>query len=104
MKNVLTAPKTSVFNIRVNNEIKNELEKIYAKNGISLTDAVNVFFQQSLNSGGFPFSVNKNNAEMIRAKAISKLMSELKKAKECNVKYSEEEAREMLGITNENNL
>lgn len=104
MKNVLKAPKTSVFNIRINNEVKNELEEIYAKNGISLTDAINVFFQQSLNSGGFPFSVNKDNAEVIKSKAISKLMSELTKAKECNIKYSEEEARAMLGVVDEDSL
>lgn len=47
-------------------------------NGLSLTDAINVFFQQSLNAGGLPFQVVENNAALIQAKALSRLMKELK--------------------------
>ena len=32
------------------------------------------FFQQSLNAGGFPFEVNENNAEIIKAKAMARLI------------------------------
>ena len=46
--------QTDVFRVRINPEIKQELESVYAKNGLTLTDAINVFFQQSLNAGGFP--------------------------------------------------
>ena len=59
MRNVINAQKDDVFRIRMNSEIKNELEEVFAKNGLTLTDAVNVFFQQVLNTGGFPFSVTE---------------------------------------------
>ena len=49
MRNVINAQKDDVFRIRMNSEIKNELEEVFAKNGLTLTDAVNVFFQQVLN-------------------------------------------------------
>ena len=78
MRNVINAQKDDVFRIRMNSEIKNELEEVFAKNGLTLTDAVNVFFQQVLNTGGFPFSVTEDNAEKMKAKALSKLMIEYK--------------------------
>ena len=55
MKQVITAPKTDMFRIRVNPDVRKQLEAIYEQNGLTLTDAVNVFFQQSLRAGGFPF-------------------------------------------------
>ena len=50
MENIVSAAKTDVFRVRINPEIKQELESVYAKNGLTLTDAINVFFQQSLNA------------------------------------------------------
>ena len=72
MHNVINAQKDDVFRIRMNSEVKSELEEVFAKNGLTLTDAVNVFFQQVLNTGGFPFSVTEDNSEKMRAKALSK--------------------------------
>ena len=72
--------------------------RFYEKNGLSLTDAVNVFFQQSLNAGGFPFAVTEENAELVKAKALSRLMKELQKGDECAESYSEEEALRLLGV------
>ena len=91
MRNVINAQKDDVFRIRINSEIKNELEE-----GLTLTDAVNVFFQQALNTGGFPFSVTENNAENMKAKALIKLMKELEIGIKCTESYSEEEAKKML--------
>ncbi len=54
---VVTAPKDVVYELRMNSEIKAELERIFAGCGISLPDAIDVFFQQSLNERGFPFPV-----------------------------------------------
>ena len=66
MENIVSAAKTDVFRVRINPEIKQELEFVYAKNGLTLTDAINVFFQQSLNAGGFPLLVTEDNAEIIK--------------------------------------
>ena len=98
MDHVTSAPKTDVFRMRVNPDIRKKLEAVYEKNGLSLTDAVNVFFQQSLNAGGFPFAVTEENAELVKAKALSRLIKELQKGDECTESYSEEEALRLLGI------
>lgn len=99
MGNVVSSAKTDMFRIRMNPEIREELEQIYAKNGLTLTDAVNVFFQQSINAGGFPFAVNEDNAEIIKAKALSRLMKELQKGDECVEVYDADDARKILGLS-----
>lgn len=53
--NVSTAPKTETFQMRINPEIKSQAEKIYANCGMTLTDAINAFIQQSINVEGLPF-------------------------------------------------
>ena len=98
MENIVSAAKTDMFRIRINPDLRSELERIYAKNGLTLTDAVNVFFQQSLNAGGFPFFVTEDNAEIRKAKALGRLMKELQKGDDCTELYHEDEARRMLGI------
>lgn len=98
MDNIVSAAKTDTFRMRVNPELRRELERVYAKAGLSLTDAVNVFFQQSLNTGGLPFPVTEDNAAIVKSKAMARLMKELKKGDDCSVSYSEEQARHMLGL------
>lgn len=98
MDHVTSGPKTDVFRMRVNPEIRKQLEAVYEKNGLTLTDAVNVFFQQSLNTGGFPFPVTEENAEMVKAKSLSRLMKELQKGNDCTESYSEEETLKLLGV------
>lgn len=80
--NVATAPKNSTFQMRINLEVKEQVENIYANCGMTLTDAVNTFLQQSINVEGLPFIVTQNSKEMIREQAISILMSELKKGED----------------------
>lgn len=98
MDPITSAPKTDVFRMRVNPEIRKKLEAVYEKNGLSLTDAVNVFFQQSLNAGGFPFPVTAENAELVKAKALTRLMKELQRGDDCPESYTQEEAMCLLGV------
>lgn len=98
MENIISSAKTDMFRIRINPVLRKQLEDVYGKNGLTLIDAVNVFFQQSLNAGGFPFEVNENNAEIIKAKAIARLMKELKAAQEDATIHSEEEVYAMFGV------
>lgn len=98
MEQIISSAKTDTFHIRINPTIRMELESVYAKSGLTLADAVNVFFQQSLNAGGFPFPVVENNAEIVKAKALSRLMQELEKGDICEESYTEEEAGAILGI------
>ncbi len=62
-------PKTSVINIRTEPETKKQIENLFSKFGISISDAVNIFFRQSLMQGGLPFKMQlpKPNLETIAA-------------------------------------
>ena len=100
--NVATAPKNGTFQMRINPEIKEQVEKIYADCGMTLTDAINTFLQQSINVGGLPFLVTMNSKEALRQQAISMLMYELKKGDD-SVKsesdwISEEELATEFGV------
>ena len=79
---VATSPKTSTFQARINPEIKAEVESIYAKSGLTLTEAFNLFIQQSLNVEGLPFLVTSDSKELLREQAVMKLMFELKKGED----------------------
>ena len=43
--------------IRIDPKIKTEVESIYARYGMSLTDAINIFIYQSRNVNGLPFDL-----------------------------------------------
>lgn len=49
--------KTSILNIRTEPETKKAIEDLYSKFGITVSDAVNIFFHQSLMLGGLPFQM-----------------------------------------------
>ena len=80
--NVAMAPKDSTFQVRMNSEIKKTVEDIYAKSGMTLTDAFNTFIQQSLNVEGLPFIVTQNSKEALKEQAMAILMCDLKRAEE----------------------
>lgn len=77
--NISSMPKTSSFQMRINPEIKKRAEDIYANCGMSLTDAINVFIQQSINVEGLPFLVTQDSKEALREQAAALLMAELGK-------------------------
>lgn len=95
--NVITAPKTSAFQLRINPQIRDELEVLYASQGLTLADAVNLFFQQSLNSGGIPFLVSDENAILLRQKAYRKLIREIEKGEASDL-VNEADAYRQLGL------
>ena len=80
--NVATAPKTATFQMRINPEIKSQVEDIYAKCGMTLTDAINVFIQQSINAEGMPMLVTQNSKEAVKQQAIAILMNEIRKGED----------------------
>ena len=99
VENIVTAPKTDMFRFRINPEIKKQVEDVYAKNGLTLTQALNIFIQQSINAGGFPFQVNEENAELIKARAMERLMKELEAGENSGELIDEAEAYRLLGVT-----
>lgn len=96
--NIVRSAKGDSFRLRMNPELKVQLEELYARNGLTLTDAVNIFFQQSLNAGGLPFQVTENNAQLVRSKAMKRLLAELKEGDDCGITYSEDQAKAFLGL------
>lgn len=51
--------KGSVINIRTDSETKQAIESLYAQFGITVSDAVNIFFHKSLMEGGLPFDMKR---------------------------------------------
>ena len=52
-----TAIKDTNFNMRMNSQKKQSLESLYSSLGMTLPEAVNIFFENSLLVGGLPFEV-----------------------------------------------
>ena len=40
MENIVTAPKTDSYHFRINPQVRSEVEAVYAKSGISFTQAM----------------------------------------------------------------
>ena len=61
--------KTSVINIRTEEKTKKQIEYLFSQFGISVSDAVNIFFHKALMEGGLPFNVQLStpNAETLEA-------------------------------------
>jgi DNA-damage-inducible protein J len=62
-------PKSASLYVRIDPEVKSDVEAIYSQYGMSLTDAINVFLYQSRNVGGLPFDLRpfRPNAETLAA-------------------------------------
>ena len=96
MNSILSAPRTDSYHFRINPEVRKAVEAVYAKCGVSFTQAINIFIQQSLNAGGFPFPVTADNAEYVRAEAMKRLMAELDAGKNSGELVEEDEVYRML--------
>lgn len=77
--NVLNAPKTATFQMRINPDVKRRVEAVYASQGLTFTDAINIFIQQSINENGLPFLASPENAAFMKAKAMRRLTEEVQK-------------------------
>ena len=99
--NVTAAPKTATFQMRINPDVKQQVEDIYARQGLTFTDAVNIFIQQSLNMGGLPFLVSPENEAYMKDKAMRRLIAEIQRGWDSAEKdgwVSEEDAYRLLGV------
>ena len=98
MSNVVSSPKTDMFRLRINPDVREEIEKIYEKNGLTLTQAINIFIQQSINAGGLPFAVTEYNAEYIKAQSMKRLMAELDAGKNSGDVIDEADVYKLLEV------
>jgi DNA-damage-inducible protein J len=74
---VATAPRTATFQMRINPQIRKRAESVYADCGLTLTEAINLFIQQSLNVEGLPFVVTPRSKAAKLEQAVGRLMSEI---------------------------
>ena len=74
---VATMPKTATFQFRINPKVRERVEAVYAGCGLTLTDAINIFIQQSINVDGLPFVVTRRSKVAKREQAVNRLMSEI---------------------------
>ena len=79
---VATMPKTATFQFRINPEVRSRAESIYAGCGLTLTDAINIFIQQSINVEGLPFIVTRKSKSAKMEQAITRLMAEISAGEE----------------------
>ena len=77
VETVATAPKTATFQMRMNPKIRSRAEAVYAECGLTLTEAINLFIQQSLNVEGLPFVVTPKSKAAKFEQAVGRLMSEI---------------------------
>jgi DNA-damage-inducible protein J len=60
---------TTNINIRIDKELKQKTEELFAELGLTMSAALNIFLRHSLQYGGIPFNlrVEKPNAETLAA-------------------------------------
>ncbi len=72
------AKKTSTIHLRVEPEIKANVEKLLDRLGLSTTDAINIFLNQIVLTGGLPFPIKVPRPNEITLAAM-KEAEEIKK-------------------------
>ena len=55
-------PRTAEIKLRIDPKLKTEATELYNKWGLNLTDAVTIFLNQSLATGGLPFPMRQPTA------------------------------------------
>lgn len=70
---------TTVFQMNIDSHMREILESLYAKRGMTLAQAVDAFFQQSIQVGGLPFSTAGKRGKNLYSEVASQLDLELKK-------------------------
>jgi DNA-damage-inducible protein J len=62
--------KSSVMTVRVSPEIKKSAEAVYAKYGLSLSEAVTIFLHKSILDDGLPFDLREDHIPTATKKAM----------------------------------
>jgi len=63
--------KSASLYVRIDPQVKSEVEAIYSRYGMSITDAINVFLYQSINVGGLPFDLRPAEKNSLNTNAQS---------------------------------
>jgi len=68
------------INIRVEEKVKKEASKTFAKMGLDMSSAIKLFLHQSVKENGLPFTPT-NNPEQVKARWDSEVKEALKNGK-----------------------
>ena len=100
MEATVTSPKNTVFQLRMNKEIKDAAEELFSRCGLTLSDALNLFIQQSLNCDGIPFEISGNRHNISRGQALDILLAKLDDSMQSSKKttFTSDEIRKRYGI------
>ncbi len=72
--------RDAYLNVRVNKQQKEAAEKIFKELGLTLSDAVNVFLNQTILQAGFPFEVKiPQNGTAQNSETLQHFLESLKK-------------------------
>jgi len=62
--------KTSNVSFRIDTDIKNQADSLFAQLGLNMTTAFNIFLRQAIREGALPFAVSINNTQSAAATAL----------------------------------
>lgn len=89
--------KTDVLHARIDSELKENVENIFARLGLTSSDAIKLFYKQVELNGGLPFEIKIPVHDL----AVNKLLEELRKGAESAEKngwISLEESKRKFGL------
>lgn len=66
----MAAKADTSMTIRMNSEVKQQAQQIFADIGMDMTTAINVFLRQAIRYKGFPFEVTLNNPNDVTLAAM----------------------------------
>ena len=70
------------ISVRINSSLRNEAEEIFKKMGLSLSEAVCLFIEATVNAGSLPFELEDSLKDEVRRKANATLRKEIQKGLE----------------------
>jgi|GEM_PF-855696 len=70
--------KNNIVTIRTEQQLKTDIENLYGSFGITVSDAVNMFFHKSLMVGGLPFDLRIENRYVITKDDLDKRVNNLR--------------------------
>ena len=68
-------PMDATVQIRMDKELKSQVEELYRSLGTSFTEAVRIFAQQSVREGGMPFRPGLRTWEQLSQEEISEKLA-----------------------------
>ncbi|AEE92495.1 MAG: type II toxin-antitoxin system RelB/DinJ family antitoxin [Tepidanaerobacter acetatoxydans] len=64
------AKKTSSVSFRIDADIKKQADELFAKLGLNMTTAFNIFLRQSIREGRIPFDITLNTPNAVTVAAL----------------------------------